>query len=1047
MHRRAWTAGILGVLLGATVSPLPARAEIGPGAGLSESVTALPQTTWQTNGTVWDMEIVNGVVYVGGTFTSVRPPGAALGTNEVPRAHLAAFDAKTGNLLNWAPKATANPWTVPAGVTPDPTCTPLGNNQVECATVFSLAVTPDTSTLVAGGDFGLINGSYRPGLAAFSIATGALSPTFRPVSTGRVYSAAATNTAVFAGGPFTRFNNQVREGLASVALPSGDLLPFTATVTPSTAAVVGGVRAIALTQDGARLIVGGGFDKINGTAIHGLAAVDTTTGASARWDAKRIFSAAFVTSVNVYGNTAYSTADALGSTSEGVIAYDASTGAEQWYDSCRGASHSMAVVREVVYVGSHSHDCGVMVDSYGEQYQGYASGDRRRYTLRAEVPAGAGKARMLHWFPRTNDGNGARAMATDGKSLWIGGEFTSVDSVNQQGLTHFSFLDQGGVDHKPLTPVGPKVSSTRPGVVNVSWRQTEDPDGAELEYQLIKDGNSAAPIYTVKSSGKPWLQGWITYEDRKVLPGEVHRYDVRAVDSMGTRSNRSTQTSVTVASSFVSAGALAKADGAVAQYSFEGTTAGKFVDGVAGRTATPGSGVSTTNVTGTASTGNAVLLSGSSGGVIVDGLREYTSRSFTVEAMLSTTTTRGGVIASMGDSSSTTSVSGSNVGTLYMDNQGRLNWGVMPDTTRADVWTAPSSSRQAITTVTRYNDGQWHHVVATFEPTTGLQIFVDGTLVANEPKINWSRSVNAYLRIGGDRIASWPNTPTSAYFNGKVDEVALYRHPLTDSQISNHADVMLLRLGKPSSLSGVANGPTSVTLTWSPVVGATGYEVSLGGDMVGTSTTPSFTDSGLTASTTYSYTVKATNGAASGPASDSVSVKTSPPPPQGLLASGYTWRYETSGVTTTGWTDSAFDDSAWPTGPTQIGHGEGDEATAITPFGSDGVTRRITTYLRTDFVLADASAVTSLPMRIKRDDGVIVYLNGTEVYRDLMPAGAVTSETLAKTYAPDDGQKWITATLPKDALVSGKNVLAVEIHQNARSSLDLSFDMELSAAF
>ena len=84
-------------------------------------------------------------------------------------------------------------------------------------------------------------------------------------------------------------------------------------------------------------------------------------------------------------------------------------------------------------------------------------------------------------------------------------------------------------------------------------------------------------------------------------------------------------------------------------------------------------------------------------------------------------------------------------------------------------------------------------------------------------------------------------------------------------------------------------------------------------------------------------------------------------------------------------------------------------------------------------------------MRLKRDDGVVIYLNGREVYRDLMPTGVITAETLSTTWAPDDGQTWQSASLPTSELVNGRNVIAVEIHQNARGSLDISFDMELQA--
>ena len=64
----------------------------------------------------------------------------------------------------------------------------------------------------------------------------------------------------------------------------------------------------------------------------------------------------------------------------------------------------------------------------------------------------------------------------------------------------------------------------------------------------------------------------------------------------------------------------------------------------------------------------------------------------------------------------------------------------------------------------------------------------------------------------------------------------------------------------------VVNGATSSTLslTWSPStddVGVTGYQISRNGTQVGTSTVTSFVDSGLTASTTYAYTVDAFDAA------------------------------------------------------------------------------------------------------------------------------------------------------------------------------------------
>ena len=574
---RSWRFGALAavfstLLLGVTV---PAQAEIGPAAN-PETVTGLPLATWQTNGTVMDIKILNNVAYVAGNFTKVRPPGAAVGAStEVVRNRLAAFDATTGALLSWAPSATAPLYTVPAGQTPDKNCTTVDSTHIECATVWSIAVTPDQKSIVVGGDFTAINGQVRASVAAFTAATGALDPTFKPSVSGRVQSVTASNTGVWVGGGLFKAGGQTRTGLAAFDFPAGTVRPFNpAVVRSKNTKITTGVNSIKLTADGSRLVVGGGFDSIAGRAQHGLTALDPQTGAPVTWNSNRIVVAAAVTSVNVIGDRVYSTADADGSESEGVIGFDAATGTDLWYDSCRGASHSMAIVRGVVYAGSHSHDCGAMEGAYPEQYQNYGTDDRRRYTLRAEVPTGVG-ARYLPWSPRTNDGNGANAMATDDNTLWIGGEFTSVDNGNQQGLTRFSFLDKGAQNHKPLTPQAPVVTSTRPGIIDVSFKETEDPDNRALVYQLIKDHDTANPVYQVTSSNAPWRQGWFHYTD-DVADGSSHTYDVRATDPLGLSSNRSTGVTISAATSVTALADLAKKDQAALQLSFETRVNSKY---------------------------------------------------------------------------------------------------------------------------------------------------------------------------------------------------------------------------------------------------------------------------------------------------------------------------------------------------------------------------------------------------------------------------------------------------------------------------------------
>lgn len=162
-----------------------------------------------------------------------------------------------------------------------------------------------------------------------------------------------------------------------------------------------------------------------------------------------------------------------------------------------------------------------------------------------------------------------------------------------------------------------------------------------------------------------------------------------------------------------------------------------------------------------------------------------------------------------------------------------------------------------------------------------------------------------------------------------------------------------------------------------------------------------------------------------------------------LIPAGSVWKYLDNGTDQgTAWRTPAFADSTWAQGPAELGYGDGGEATVVS-FGPNSSAKYITTYFRKSFTVADASIFTGLTLRYRRDDGIVVYLNGVEVNRDNMPATAVGFTTPATAAAADDGNTWFSVSLPTTGLVTGTNVLAVEIHQNAGTSSDLSFDLEL----
>jgi hypothetical protein len=166
-----------------------------------------------------------------------------------------------------------------------------------------------------------------------------------------------------------------------------------------------------------------------------------------------------------------------------------------------------------------------------------------------------------------------------------------------------------------------------------------------------------------------------------------------------------------------------------------------------------------------------------------------------------------------------------------------------------------------------------------------------------------------------------------------------------------------------------------------------------------------------------------------------------------LVAAGSSWRYNDSGANLgTGWRSRTYNDSAWSTGAAQLGYGDGDEATVIS-YGSNPNNRRITYYFRRGFTVSDPAAIASLTVRFVRDDGCVIYVNGVEVTRSNMPTGTISSTTRASVaIGGADESAWNEAPIDPALLVSGTNVIAVEVHQQSPTSTDVSFDLELRAA-
>ncbi len=167
-----------------------------------------------------------------------------------------------------------------------------------------------------------------------------------------------------------------------------------------------------------------------------------------------------------------------------------------------------------------------------------------------------------------------------------------------------------------------------------------------------------------------------------------------------------------------------------------------------------------------------------------------------------------------------------------------------------------------------------------------------------------------------------------------------------------------------------------------------------------------------------------------------------------LVPAGASWKFLAGNTDLgTAWRAPAFDDAMWSEGRAKLGFGDDDVVTVV-GFGAVPETKFTTTYFRHTFNVVDAATHTNFLLRLQRDDGAIVYLNGTEIYRSNLPTGPVSYNTFASSaLGGSDETVFVSTFFNENHLKEGQNVLAVEVHQSDAASSDLAFDLELLSGF
>jgi WD40 repeat protein len=378
---------------------------------------------------------------------------AALALLTLSGAGAAAGDERTPKLFANAPFTSWETDGAVLAILATPNAVYIGGNftLVGHSTGSSVALTPggrrqagwpetdgDVAAIVSdgrggwflGGSFNHVGGIPMAGLAHIT-SRRKVDPRWRPTLTPKdqsgVRELVRTNSTLYVGGNYLAINGKRRHGIAALDTKTGALRPWNPRPAPYSI-----VETLALSPDGRTLFFAGIFDAVGGRTRGGLAAVDAATGALRQWNPRPAGIPNFVNALapSRDGRTIFvgGAFRRIGGKVRAQIAQlDTRLGrATAWNAGTVEPDYPGSDAGDVRSIAFSRDGSTLFVGGFFEAI----GGQHRNHLAALDVASG----HPMPWDPNVDDAVRTLVPSPDGRTVYIAGDFLSVGRQARHGV-------------------------------------------------------------------------------------------------------------------------------------------------------------------------------------------------------------------------------------------------------------------------------------------------------------------------------------------------------------------------------------------------------------------------------------------------------------------------------------------------------------------------------------------------------------------------------------------------------------------------------------